>query len=80
MVVEVSGRLVVAAVAVGNGMEATTKPQDIWDRMVGVDLSNIDHQTRVRGESVETTTIMVIAHAVPTASTLMETTQLFLHS
>lgn len=58
VVVEVSGTVVVvAAVAVGDGMEATVNLQDIRDRTVGVDLSNIDHQTRLRGESVETTTV-----------------------
>ena len=58
MVVEVSGTVVaVAVVAVGDGMEATANLQDIRDRMVGVGLSNIDHQTRVRGEFVETTTV-----------------------
>lgn len=58
MAVEVSGTVVaVVAVAVGDGMEATANLSDIRDRMVGVDLSNIDHQTRVRGGSVETTTV-----------------------
>jgi hypothetical protein len=90
VVVEASGTVVVE---LGDGMAVT---ENLLESMEGIDLSSIDRRTRRRGGYAEiiivsgfpnihlraliAVQIAAIAHAVPTASILTETTRSCLRS